>query len=344
MPIALPAVLVRYVGGFLCWLDCMALRNTNHYALKCFDPSFRMTGSEGFRAILVKRLNTLGVDGEGFCSLLKEHKCVISGSLVLQCMLSVSWRRKAPEVTLARERMRRSDIPWPAQLVRSTEDSIVVQGDELSHHIELKHPMLSDIDIFQMGRPCPKEEKAITAGGPVARVIHNCLDSGCYPHDITFASFTKIMPFAIHVGIGVKYLSGFARFTKRIASNKWVCMDHILNVVTLNPLPKSKNTTPVTQIAGYIGKYFDFNFLKTVFDGTRLYIHDMDSIMSRRCTIDVLDIAYPCDIWDKYREDIGYVSPPEYPARERIKRIVQDRILKYRARGFDIVLNHSSTP
>lgn len=312
----LPAVLVRQVGGFLCWLDRTALRNTNRYALACFDSSFLMTGNAGFRAILVRHLNDLGVDGEYFCSLLKKHKCVISGSVVLQCMLGVSWRRKIPEVALMYARQKRPNIP--SRCTQITEEAIIIWNDDDGSIVCFKHPMLGDINVFQIGTPCSEEKGDNESLGhepeQAIRKYHNCSTAGCFPFCYTFGSAVRgksPVSAALYVGDGkdIRVKSGF----DKIMNDKWVCADSLINVVTLDP--QQLLFGKPARISNYIDKYFDLNFLKNVFDGTNLYIRDMDSVMSRSCTIDTKIVAYLCETRDRHVPNILFVDPKPHGLR-----------------------------
>lgn len=336
----LPSALVRHVGGFLCWLDCMALRNTNRYTAECFDPSFRMTGNAGFRAILVKHLNTLGIDGERFCLLLKENNCILSGSLILQCMLGVSWKRMAtPRATVVRAAMKSgtNTVGWKYRM-RDFRYVTVTKPDIST--VVLKRPMISDIDVFQLRKNC--EEVGVMLASAMStpfqchgdspeskqKITHVCTFADCYPYCNNFVRDICGIQSIGKLATGIKNFPA-NMCQGRIFSEMWVHGDSQLTVVSLNhDQLESKSLVPLSQIANYIGRYFDFSFLKNMFDGTRLYVRDMDSIMSRRCGVNVLGEKY------RNRNPNGPENPIHCP-----DEVIRNRATKYEKRGFAITLN-----
>lgn len=300
----LPAVLVRHIGGFLCWLDRTALKYANRHTSQCFHPDFRMTGSAGFRAILVQRLNTLGIDGERFCLHLKEHRCVLSGSLILQCMLGTSWLNTAE------------------------------QTESTSHFFSVvptQKTTSCNINVFQIGTPC-KIEQIEGSIGEKCWETHSCGASGCYPY---------CHGFAIACGMSLVRESHMGHVSGEHLGTigEWVCGGSPqLDIVTLNP--QRPETKSLASLVGYIDRYFDFNFLKNMFDGTRLCVRDMDAIMMRTCSVDVSKRT------EIHREawEIEYKRMADDEPVGREYRIIRARATKYMERGFTVFLNYPSGP
>lgn len=332
----LPGELIRHTGGFLCWLDRTALSRCCRGLLTSFqrssDTDRALVGNAGFRAEVVRRLNSEKIDGELFCELLERYKCALTGSFPLQCALGVRWQEVPTDEGISptvhpllrpttESRWGIEEVKRPTTMNFDQIISIDIPrfGDMFVTLGEQKR-LPSDIDVFQVGK-C--DESCLSEFWPP--VAHTWPDCHGYPHGFEFVN--ALMG-------GKKTSIGNRRWTydglegAQLISHKWNCGDTILNVVTLGP---RREETDRTALKHHIESSFDFAFVKLAFDGQRLAIYDWESLVGRECTVD----AYS-DVRAKHELFGGLGSI--HSTLDRSLQVLNERVEKYRGRGFIIEL------
>lgn len=220
-----------------------------------------------FKYILQKKMKMLGINYIEFMNQIVSTESCISGSFILQCLLS------------------------------KYTDTIVWK---------------SDIDVFTKyySQKCNHCNIQVGAGGTSSFSEYLCKNG----------TINEMAP-----------LSQTNNFIS--ASRAWNLNNAIINDITLD-LTRD-DALDIPDIKTFVFDSFDFDFCKVIYDGNKLTIYNIDSVLFKNTTY-----SFNFDIEKKYGKG-HYPFYSQCLLTTKILKALDKRFDKYTARSFNIALDHN---